>query len=168
MYRGWIPTVNGRLSFRIIGDTAHPNRSVAVNQSIGSHRYVLAFQQRFLSDLLFYPIMARLLGKRGRFWFLLCSRVRDDASLFDSRMCGVVFVFSDALVWSDLCRNRIQPLQTRFYRFGREGSSCGGSAEDLRESYVKLLDDLDLSAKFKASVCIARDGVTTSVSSSSE
>ena len=75
-YRGWVPTVNCRLSFRIIGQSNFPTRSSYRNILTKNHGYVLAIQRRNLSDVLFAGIVERLLGVSGKFDFVIAARVR--------------------------------------------------------------------------------------------
>jgi hypothetical protein len=50
IYKAWIPTVSGRLSFAAIGYTQHPKKSVAVNVSDGKRHAFLVSQRRDCSD----------------------------------------------------------------------------------------------------------------------
>lgn len=98
VYRGWIPTVAGKLSFRIIGDCNHPTRCVSANSLVGSHRYVLSFQRRNLSDAPFRKIAA-LRNLVGDFRFVFIGRVRQDLNAINLPMFGHVFLFKDLRVW---------------------------------------------------------------------
>lgn len=75
-FKGWVPTVNGRLSFKIIGETRHPTEAHYANASTKTHQYVLACQDRNLSDVLFDRLLSKLFRVDGHFDFVFCSRAR--------------------------------------------------------------------------------------------
>jgi hypothetical protein len=56
---GWIPTANGRLSFRHIGEAKHPTPSKYANVATKSDRIIVAYQRRNLSDSVFRTITDR-------------------------------------------------------------------------------------------------------------
>src|SRR5690349_21101683 len=73
-YVGWIPTANGRLSFRHIGETRHPTPSKYANVATTRDRIVLAYQRRNLSDSVFRTITDRVSSRSGDFWFAVSAR----------------------------------------------------------------------------------------------
>lgn len=89
-FRGWVPTVNGRLSFKLIGQTRYPQEAEYANASTVSHSYILAIQTRNLSDVLFERVLGRLFGISGRFDFVFAARSRHGTP--DSRLIGRVYV----------------------------------------------------------------------------
>lgn len=89
-FKGWVPTVNGRLSFKIIGETRHPTEAHYANASTKTHQYVLACQDRNLSDVLFDRLLSKLLRVDGHFDFVFCSRARRRRA--DAVLIGRVYV----------------------------------------------------------------------------
>ena len=89
-FKGWVPTVNGRLSFKIIGETRHPTEAHYANASTKTHQYVLACQDRNLSDVLFDRLLSKLLRVDGHFDFVFCSRARRQRA--DAMLIGRVYV----------------------------------------------------------------------------
>ena len=89
------------------------------NEHIGRHRYVVAYQRRRLSDLLFYNILKIVARRNGDFWFLFLGRAREDYRYLDSKLCGAVYVFSDRLVWHDILNRRLRVLQEKINQIAK-------------------------------------------------
>ena len=96
LYKGWVPTVIGRLSFRSIGDTSFPDRSISSNITISDgakrDRYIFAFQRRRLGDTAFPAITNSILGLNGSFYFTLAS-VSDDHEPNNNKLLGAICIF---------------------------------------------------------------------------
>ncbi len=97
-YVGWIPTVNGRLSFRHIGDTRHPTESIVANLDTDGARLIVAYQRRPLSDILFPSIIHWYRDISGEFWFALTAKSNESALLAD-RVSGKIHIFKSKEDW---------------------------------------------------------------------
>lgn len=97
-YVGWIPTVNGRLSFRHIGDTRHPSESIYANLDLPDGRVILAYQRRPLSDVLFPQIIHPYNDITGDFWFVLMGRSNADPIEADL-ITGKVAIYKSKEDW---------------------------------------------------------------------
>src|SRR5262249_50678624 len=73
-YAGWVPTANGRLSFRHVGESKNPTESVYANVGTEAERLVLAYQRRDLSDALFQTVINFICNIEGSFWFALAIK----------------------------------------------------------------------------------------------
>ena len=97
-YAGWVPSANGRLSFRHIGESKHPTESIYANITTGNGRLVLAYQHRPLSDVLFQPIIHYLCSISGRFWFVLAARSDEEPSSAEE-MQGFIGIYKSRDDW---------------------------------------------------------------------
>lgn len=155
-YKGWVPTVNGRLSFKLIGETRYPSEPEYVNSADGSHLYVAALQSRQLSDVLFEPVAGRLLGYSGHFDFVLCARARRAPTSPDSKLIGRIFLF-----------HRQTFIQTNAKHIFR-GSVKSMRALDpgalnlgLKQQYLALGQELLSRCDLYMDVILNRDGILT-------
>lgn len=90
----WIPTVGGRLSFSVIGETSHPTRAIGLNRSDGKSRHILVHQRRNLSDSLLGPLLAKwLFNLDTDFWFLVSAQCSDKSNNSCSNLTGYIAVF---------------------------------------------------------------------------
>lgn len=92
-YSGWVPTANGRLSFRHIGDTDYPERTSYANR-VDPHdiRYILVRQRRDLSDAMLPQITGVLTNRSGSFDFILSARSNLPTSSDAAEIVGEVFI----------------------------------------------------------------------------
>jgi hypothetical protein len=98
-YAGWIPTANGRLSFRHVGDSRNPQEARRANLALNSRRLIVAQQNRPLSDALFSYVVHWIVGLEGSFWFVLAAESIGTPGDTD-QLVGKVFVYkSDADWW---------------------------------------------------------------------
>lgn len=98
-YAGWIPTANGRLSFRHIGETRHPTPSKYANVATAVDRYILVYQRRDLSDSAFRTITDRVCRRSGDFWFALVAKSAAAPDNVDGNLSGTIFVFKSKEDW---------------------------------------------------------------------
>ncbi|MQU91739.1 hypothetical protein [Sinorhizobium meliloti] len=155
-YKGWVPTVNGRLSFKIIGETRYPTEPEYVNSADGSHLYVAALQSRQLSDVLFEPVAGRLLGYSGRFEFILCARSRKVRSSPDSKLIGRIFLFHRSTFANSkakgIFRSRVKSMRAL---------DPGALNPGLKEEYLQLSQALRSRCDLYMDVVVNRDGIVT-------
>jgi hypothetical protein len=99
-YAGWIPSVNGRLSFRHIGESRHPSEAIYANVTTPDKRYILAFQERRLSDQLFQFITHIFYGTEDRFHFVVCAETPNPADRADE-IKGTVHIYKSRSDWEE-------------------------------------------------------------------
>ena len=97
-YAGWIPSVNGRLSFRHIGESRHPCETLYANVTTEHKRYILGFQQRRLSDQFFQLITHWIFEVEDRFWFVICATT-DGAPDRANQIQGTVHIYKSKVDW---------------------------------------------------------------------
>jgi len=97
-YAGWVPTANGRLSFRQVGESKHPTESIYANITTGKGRLVLAYQHRPLSDVLFQPLIHYFCSISGRFWFVIAARSDEEPSSAEE-MRGFIGIYKSRDDW---------------------------------------------------------------------
>ena len=110
-YAGWVPTVNGRLSFRHIGESRHPKPSVYANIALRAitpqHRVILAFQKRPLGDTLFYLVTDFVAGVSGSFWFVLAANSPREATE-SNEIAGTIYIFKSRDDWKEKAKNQVR------------------------------------------------------------
>jgi hypothetical protein len=115
-YAGWIPTANGRLSFRHLGETRHPTPSKYANVATAVDRYILVYQRRDLSDSVFRTITDRVCRRSGDFWFALVAKSAAAPDNVDGSLSGTIFVFKSKEDWrtgpQDKIRTAINEMNT--------------------------------------------------------
>ncbi len=94
----WIPTVTGRLSFSIIGETDFPAPTEKVNVVDENHRYILCFQKRNnLLDsaipLFKKTIVDKIWGFLSNLYFVCLAKCKNDPCNDDSDLTGKIFLF---------------------------------------------------------------------------
>jgi len=96
-YTGWIPTVSGRLSYTIIGDSSHPTQAKYINYVEHKTRFIFSFQKRNLDDVPKIPFLRFFVdgrkGMSGDFYFVMHGKARDVAKDYDSVLEGRAYVF---------------------------------------------------------------------------
>lgn len=169
-YSGWVPTANGRLSFRHIGDTDYPERTSYANR-VDPHdiRYILVRQRRDLSDAMLPQITGVLTNRSGSFDFILSARSNLPTSSDAAEIVGEVFIVP--VVQSALLTRRA----------GEASSSTGACAQvpkkieeaivnlnntrtyapphSLQEDHVGIANWLKLHAAITVQFSLARNGV---------
>ncbi|WP_442580605.1 hypothetical protein ACSBOB_00955 [Mesorhizobium sp. ASY16-5R] len=154
-YRGWIPTVNGRLSFKIIGECRHPSAAQYANLGTASYQYVIALQRRQTTDVLFPRLLSRFFQVSGDFKFVFCARSRRGARSVDDPLIGRIYVMrpgSEGYL-------KIDGLFSAWLPVFR-------TAEDSPDEYTianyKIIhDELSALTDFSANAVIHRNGMTT-------
>jgi hypothetical protein len=97
-YVGWVPTVNSRLSFRHIGEARHPTEAIYANVITDTSRFILAYQRRPLSDVLFQSVIHYLCNISGQFWFVLAAESSGEPISADV-IVGTVSLFKSKEDW---------------------------------------------------------------------
>lgn len=97
-YAGWVPTANGHLSFRHIGEARHPTEAIYANVATQNGRLILAYQRRSLSDALFQPIVHYFCNIEGSFWFALAARSTGVPGAIEA-ITGKIYIFKSRRDW---------------------------------------------------------------------
>ncbi|WP_460085059.1 hypothetical protein [Roseibium sp. LAB1] len=150
-YRGWVPTVNGRLSFKIIGECTHPQHAKYSNVETEKHQYVLARQFRQASDVLFYRVASKLLRLSGNFDFFLCARARRSDYSSDASLVGRIY-FVRAKSAGRKAIDEVFPSWMTTIR------NAEYSTQDLRSPYAEIHNHLEVNSDLFANVILSRDG----------
>lgn len=107
-YAGWVPTVNGRLSFRHVGESRNPTESRYANVTTDTTRLILAFQHRPLSDVFFQRLLHPLLHLEGNFYFAAAAQSSGIPGETEE-IHGTIFIFKSKADWKALGRPSIRP-----------------------------------------------------------
>lgn len=154
-YVGWVPTVNGRLSFRHLGDTRHPEESIFANLDLDSGRLVIAYQKRPLSDILLPKIIQRALNLSGDFWFVLTGRT-NGTPLAADRIDGTIWIFKTKEDWrrnaNKVVRASIRDVNELRYSQNSQIDALATLAFDMACSTLAI--EADIKVEFQ----LERDG----------
>lgn len=126
-YKGWIPTVGGRLSFTVAGthsrkNSHHDSPVVQLDYGVRQNR-IYAYQIRDLSDIppliqvakinVFKKIVQKITRTNGRFIFLYGSENSDSASDIDAPLSGRVLVYRYTQSENSTFKRRLEPFELR-------------------------------------------------------
>lgn len=150
-YKAWVPTVNGRLSFRFIGETNYPTRPEYSNLRIGKHQYIVVRQNRNSSDVLFG--LSKFFGIDGSFEYLLAARARVDDRSPDAKLIGRLYLFRAVSL------KRIKNQLDRLFAYYRELERNPFNGVRLRYLYGQTHLLLESEADIVANSILHRNGV---------
>ena len=155
VYNGWIPTVAGRLSYRSIGDSLFPTRSVSANIPFVNHngrvRYILAYQRRNLSDAIQPAILNRLKGESGIFYFSMLARTVAGEESHNNKLTGAVFIYTHP-TWS---------LGKPHLRYLIQTQSFKQDQDTFESAYLKHYDITERNADIAINFELCRNGFLT-------
>lgn len=156
-FRGWIPTVTGRLSFSIVGDSVFPTKSITSNVSGQSSRYVITYQKRNALDVLVPPIVARnLLGLSGDLWFVCIAKCSNDASKSDDILEGILFLHTRGL-WRGNAEKLVKAAQRSLDEYSL--ADHGRLSNHFDEDFTSLMNRLKPLSVFYSNFSLTRSGI---------
>lgn len=125
VFKGWIPTVTGSLSFSAIGLTeGQPERCVTANVSDGRNRYIICYQFRYLGDSVLPRWLVRWLMRRpwalrrdwaydGDMWFVCIARALPDSAGGSEYLRGRLFLTGSKEQWEEVLKPLIRQSQSQ-------------------------------------------------------
>jgi len=162
LYKSWIPTVSGRLSFSLFGDTEHPSQAKGINVSDGVDRYIIFSQRRNLSDSILPDIadgflQKVFLGLDGVFNFVCIAHNDDRAELVESPLSGKILLFYNAEGWGNYA-SKLEKLKSRLQSYDLSGPISLNTY--ISQQYQELSQDC-LESDIEAEFSLTRSGVVT-------
>jgi len=157
VYKGWIPTVAGRLSFSLIGEVTGNNPAVSVNRADAKHRYVISYQNRFLIDSVLPRWLSEFVNKYCGSFNLVCvgKSPNNFSSQNNANLSGCLFIFSDKEKWAKA------EININYYQQRLAGSDI--STKDLstvfESNFNSILNELKPAASFWVKFTLDRNGV---------
>jgi hypothetical protein len=153
-FRGWIPTVSGRLSFSVFGNTTFPSATTRANIADPDHRFFLAYQRHDLSDAII-PFIA---GHNGRCVLLVLAHTEDDAAGTQFYLQGRAFIFFDLKRWESILSGQIRQHADYMELYATETRIT--LYDHVFTRHVDLIDLCTKDASFYADIRISRRGTT--------
>lgn len=153
VYKGWIPTVSGKLSFSLIGESAGNSVAVSVNRADAQDRYVISYQNRFLSD----SVMPRCLSgvfNSGSFNFVCIGKSSNEISVENDKLSGSLLIFNDNDDWNG-AEIWIRHNQSRLASIDVSANKLSAKFESF---FNFLINDLQQAAAFWVNFTLARNG----------
>lgn len=113
-YRGWIPTVTGRLSFSHFGD-CKLRRSQSLSRADGISRILIVRQRRTIWDVMLptWKPFERAVGLRGSAQFICVAKTFDVGADRQGVLRGHAYIISDMDRWKEKLRNPFDGAITR-------------------------------------------------------
>ena len=168
-YKGWIPTVTGRLSFDFFGDSDFPDDAISQNVSDSKIRYTIIYQKRNLSDATL-PCKNQaakwFFDFQSTFWCVClgCSMQHEQLSSSDIEppFSGRLFLFHNKITWKESTLRSIKKAQQKLDSFSSfDAIEQTDLKEFFRSDYDALCKDLTNSASFCADYNLTRNGILT-------
>jgi hypothetical protein len=152
-FRGWIPTVSGRLSFSVLGRTLYPSRAIYANAADPESRFLAAYQAHNISDAI---IPSYFIGLNGRFVFLIIASTKELADNSQFVLAGECFIFADVDVWNQAVLHEVSAYMQalRLYRH----TTHQKLTDYATHSHERLIDVCRSHASFGAEISISRRG----------
>lgn len=157
-YRGWVPTVTGRLSFSHFGNNElHDTRDA--NRSDRAKRYLLVFQRRDTSDI-FLPFrrhLGQLLFKlSGDLIFVCLAETKDRKDDRQAFLTGTLFMVTRER-WRADVREPMRKARNflRAYRYDGDGQSIETYFAQTLQTAAQICSR---NCCFQASFCLHRNG----------
>lgn len=162
LFRGWIPTVAGNLSFSAFGDSDHPLPAISANVTDGVSTYIVSYQARDTSDFIapfFRQTTGSLLFKRrGNFRFICVAKSRYQERYGQDKLIGYVYIVTDKSVWRKIFEPGVKSIQETLtrYRDDPKGTSLDSY---FQTEYDRLLSIFDNETPYAAEFELSRSGV---------
>lgn len=160
LYRGWIPTVTGRLSFSHFGNCGLPNTR-DVNRADPRKRYLLVYQTRNTSDILlpFRRHLGELLFRlRGELQFVCIAETKDITLDQQALLVGNIYIFDKRSIWPKHVRNQIIDARDHLQSYNYTADSSS-----IESHFAQYSDDLKRTCSahcfFQARFSLHRNGV---------
>jgi hypothetical protein len=153
-FRGWVPTVSGRLSFSVIGRTEFPTRAIYANISDRKCRFLAVCQQSDVSDAI---IPRTFIGITGNFVFILLAKTDDTTDQFT--LSGECFIFHDIDAWEHVVLPDFQRHQDFLRRYNH--ATQQHLISYASHSHNRILDICRSHASFIATLSLSRRGTIT-------
>lgn len=150
-YAGWIPTINGRLSFSLIGNSSYPTKTLSASSQHTGIQYVVARQRRDLNDYLFPKLTTRVFGVSGKFDFFVVARSKLFANHYNSLLLGKIYV----LRTDGFYGKKSDDIANSYLKRSAAG------LEDEKKQYLNLHQELTGACLFEADFVLRRNGFFT-------
>lgn len=159
VFRGWVPTVTGRLSFSEFGRTTFPSPAIFANAADQRLRYIVCYQARDTADftLPFRSFLGpQLLNMVGRMWFVCIARSEPHEGREQEKLAGHLFIFHAKSGWRTQSEPAVRTAQNllRYCRFGTDR----GIEMTFQPHYEYLAKSLSAAASFHAEFDLRRTG----------
>lgn len=149
-FASWVPTVTGRLSFSVIGQTSHPSRAVPVNVGDAETRVLVAYQERYLADALLPFRWARRLRRLdGLMWFVCVAETQEHKKHPQERLTGRIFIFHSKKRWEDAAQSLVHKAQSDLRNFSAQPDPLAAYSRPILDVLVSRLQEAaSLSVRF--------------------
>lgn len=113
VFKGWVPTVSGCLSFSIFGENDYPRKVTTSNVADSDLRYIVSWQKRLLTDTVL-PLKEKssrvFFGQEGAFWCVCIASCSNNPTVSDDQLTGNLYLFHGEAMWN-IVKNEIVEYQ---------------------------------------------------------
>lgn len=164
-YRGWIPTVTGRLSFSHFGDCTLA-RTKSVSRTDGSTRYLLVYQRRKIWDVMLpaWPVFEHALDFRGAAYFVCVAETEDIPARNNvptdkqGALTGRVFIIANRKRWKKKTKKPLAAAIGVLDDFDAF-PTVDSIQSSFETTYKELLSSLGEHCSFQCKFYLRRNGV---------
>jgi hypothetical protein len=155
-FRAWLPTVTGRLSFSVFGQTSHPTKAISANVADEDFRYLCITQMRDTGDGIIPEA-----GLTHEFHFVLIACTVDIGLDKQTRLSGRAYIFSQS-DWKNN-KNTIEAFQHHLdnFRDVRHKNPDNSLLTFVGQRWDQIITDLNQHSIFHVGVEISRTGTTS-------
>jgi hypothetical protein len=159
IYKTWVPTVSGALSFSTLGSGGHPTRPIRAN--IGDHRvrYVIAIQKRDLLDSLVKFVAKRIYS--GNFVCVCVGKSSDDPLTQHDVLVGRLAIYHDEKIWKRDYRPFIAEKLDLLRSFPSSQDTQNSLEKAFEDHFLNVKTFISESSSFFVDFRLNRNGVTT-------
>lgn len=162
-FKGWIPTVTGRLSFSILGEAEHPSQAISANVCDHKIRYLITYQKRILLDSILpaKATLARaLFDLEGRFWFVCLATSSNDPEVQEDVLTGRLYIFAGREAWRGPAEQLVKSKQAFLKQYTTQ-IDCASLYSHFNSDFETFQNDLSRYASFWATFNLSRSGVSS-------
>lgn len=162
-FKGWVPAVSGRLSFRAFGQTSFPTNAVTANRSDGKTSYIVCYQKRDASDVVlpFKSVLSPLMLKlKGDFHFVCIAKTTHDGDRNQEFLEGWLVIFQDSETWKNHVLRIINELQGHIRKYRAYAHEVTLDEYSNRKFDATIKEILPMSS-FNAAFSLSRSGTTS-------
>jgi len=162
-FRGWVPAVSGRLSFRAFGQSSFPTKAVSANRSDGKTSYIVCYQRRDASDVVlpFKSALAPLMLKlKGDFYFVCIAKTVHHEGRRQEFLDGWLILFENTEVWKNHVAPMLKELQDHIRQYRAYSLSCSLD-EHVATKYQATINRAKTLSSFNAQFSLSRSGTVS-------
>ncbi len=167
IFRGWVPTVSGFLSFGTVGNSTYPSPARQSNVEDDSHRFLACYQKRVQTDALIpAPFWARgalsrlLTGDESRIFFVCVAQASNIPCSHGSSLKGCIFAVFGPKNWRAGTRDTVERYMGKLEEW-RSLRHSSGLQQHIEKDFLEVCESLKTQCHFYCDFELPRNGLCT-------